>query len=241
MNEQLSLLIQLQEIDGRVRAHREDRKRIPEQLAEIERRIETGKAGIEQARQALEDAQKAKRDRDQDLEECGRKVEKLKTRSSEIKTNKEYQAHLKEIETAEQEGKAIEDDILKYMERIDAATAEVAAAEKRSAEESTVIGQERKQLEEDIARVERELAEEERARSELAGRIDADALAEYQRLMGQTNGKVVVEARNESCSGCYMSIPPRTFVLVKKNDGIVGCPNCHRILYYKEAVAPPAP
>jgi len=38
-----------------------------------------------------------------------------------------------------------------------------------------------------------------------------------------------------------MSIPPRIYVIVKKNDSIVGCPNCHRILYYKEAIAPQVP
>ena len=238
MNEQLSRLIQIQEVDERIRARQETMRRIPEQLAVIEQRAEAHKAGVEAARQALEDAQKAKRERDQDLEDGGRKVEKQKTRTSEIKTNKEYQALLKEIETAEQENKAIEDDILKLMERIDGATAEIAAAEKRAVEESVSIEEERKRLQEDHARVERELAADEQVRAEIAGRTDASVLAEYQRLVGPKGGKVVVEARNESCSGCFMSIPPRTFVTVKKNEGIHSCPHCHRILFYKEMIAP---
>ena len=53
------------------------------------------------------------------------KVEKLKARTSEIKTNKEYPALLKEIETAEKENKAIEDEILVLMEKIDAAAAQI--------------------------------------------------------------------------------------------------------------------
>ena len=75
------------------------------------------------AKEALLTAQKNKRDRDKDLEAGVQKVEKLKARTSEIKNNKEYQALLKEIETAEQENKAIEDDILVLMEKIDAAAA----------------------------------------------------------------------------------------------------------------------
>ena len=54
-------------------------------------------------------------------------------------------------------------------------------------------------------------------------------------------GVVVVEARGESCSGCFMSIPPQIFVNVKKNAEIITCPNCQRILYYKEAIAPKIP
>jgi predicted nucleic acid-binding Zn-ribbon protein len=238
MHEQLSLLIQIQEVDERIRGRQEMMRKIPEQLAVIEQRAEANKAGVEAARQALAEAQKAKRDRDQDLEEGGRRVEKLKGRTSEIKTNKEYQALLKEIETAEQENKAIEEDILKLMERIEAANAEITTAEKRAVEESASIDAERARLAEVRAAVERDLAADEKARGEITGRTEESVLAEYQRLVGPKGGKVVVEARNESCSGCYMSIPPRIFVTVKKNEGIHSCPHCHRILFYKEMIAP---
>jgi predicted nucleic acid-binding Zn-ribbon protein len=236
MNEQLTLLIQLQEIDGRIRAQQDEKKRIPEQLASFEQRVLANKAELDKVRDSLENAQKIKRDRDQDLDEGGRKVEKLKSRTSEIKTNKEYQALLKEIETAEQENRLIEDDILRLMEQIDAAAAEIKNAERRSADEDAAIQEDRRRLEKDREKIDANLAEVERLRDELLARIDAAVLAEYRRLAGITGGKVVVEARGESCSGCYMSIPPRTFVNVKKNDSIIACPHCQRILYYKEAI-----
>ncbi|MDH4164684.1 MAG: C4-type zinc ribbon domain-containing protein [Nitrospirota bacterium] len=238
MNAQLTLLIELQEIDNRIRTHRGEQSRIPQQLSVLEQRAEENKAGLERTREALANAQKAKRDRDRDLEEGAAKVEKLKARTSEIKNNKEYQAMLKEIETAEQENKKIEDDILKLMENIDAATAEIANAEKKLSEENASIESERKQLEADIAKTEAALKEEEKVRSELAGRIDEGAMSKYRRLSGITGGKIVVEVRGESCSGCFMSFPPRTYVIVKKNESIVTCPNCHRILYFKEMIAP---
>jgi len=241
MNEQLNLLIQLQEIDARIRVQQDEMKRTPAHLAELEQRAAASKAGVDSVRQALEEAQKAKRDRDRDLEAGGGKVEKLKSRTSEIKTNKEYTALLKEIETAEQESKAIEDEILKLMEKIDGATAEIANVEQRAKEEIVAIEQARRQLEEDLARVGRELAAVEQERAAVAGRIDPEFLAEYRRLTPTCAGRIVVETRGESCSGCHMSIPPRIYVIVKKNDSIVGCPNCHRILYYKEAIAPQVP
>jgi hypothetical protein len=236
MNEQLTLLIQLQEIDARIRSLQEQKNRIPGQLAEIEQRVQANKAGLDKAREALEAAQKAKRDRDRDLEEGGTKVEKLKGRSSEIKTNKEYTALLKEIETAEQENKAIEDEILKFMEAIDAAAAEIKNAEQRAVEEGAAAEAERKQLDENAAVVDSALTEVERSRSDLLPRVTEEVAAEYQRLVVPKGGKVVVETRNESCSGCFMSIPPQLFVNVKKNDQILSCPHCHRILYYKEGI-----
>ncbi len=238
MNDHLTLLIQLQDIDAKIRARRSEQQHIPVRIAELETRNRTNQAELEKAREALEAAQKAKRDRDLALEEGGQKVEKLKAKSTEIKTNKEYQAILKEIETAEQENKAIEDEILKLMEKIDAAANEIKAAEKRAAEETASIQEDRKKLEEDMAAAETALKAEEHLRNELTPRIERSILAQYERLLVPTNGRVIVEARNESCTGCFMSIPPQLFVNVKRNENINFCPNCHRILYYKDAVMP---
>jgi len=241
MEEQLNLLIRLQDIDGAIRSRQAEKNKLPGLLADLEQKSDANKAELGRVREALDAAQKAKRDRDRDLEEGGRKVEKLKARTPDIKTNKEYTALLKEIETVEQENKTIEDDILKLMEKIDAAAAEIKTAETRTAEETAAIAAERKQLEENSVKIEAELANIERERNELAAHIDAQLLAKYQKRYASLAGKVVVEARSESCSGCYMSIPPQLFVNVKKNAEIITCPHCSRILYYKEAIAPKVP
>jgi predicted nucleic acid-binding Zn-ribbon protein len=241
MEERLNLLIQLQEIDGAIRARLEEKKKLPELLAGLERKNEANRAGLDSVREALEAAQKNKRDRDRDLEEGTQKVEKLKSRTPDIKTNKEYTALLKEIETVEQENKTIEDDILKLMEKIDAAAAEIKTAEERSTKETAAIDAERKQFEESMAKLEGDLAADNRARDEIASRIDAALLAKYQKRYAAQSGRVIVEARNESCSGCFMSIPPQIFVNVKKNAEIITCPNCQRILYFKEAISPKIP
>lgn len=236
MEERLNLLIQLQEIDGAIRARQKEKKKLPELVAALERTSEANKAELDTIRETLETAQKTKRDRDRDLEEAAQKVEKLKSRTPDIKTNKEYTALLKEIETVEQENKTIEDDILKLMEKIDAAAAEIVNTETRSAQEAVAIEADRKQFEESMAKLEGELAADGRARDEIASRIDEALLAKYHKRLVQQGGRVVVEVRGESCSGCFMSIPPQIFVNVKKNAAIITCPNCQRILYFKEAI-----
>jgi predicted nucleic acid-binding Zn-ribbon protein len=71
----------------------------------------------------------------------------------------------------------------------------------------------------------------------MVSRIQPPVRAQYQKLLVSKAGSAMAEARGESCSGCYMSIPPQVFVNVKKNESIINCPNCGRILYYKEAIA----
>lgn len=236
MDEQLNLLIQLQEIDASVRTFAEQKNRLPRIMEELDRRRAAATADLEKVKENLLTAQKNKRDRDKDLEAGGQRVEKLKARTSEIKTNKEYQALLKEIETAEQENKAIEDDILLLMEKIDAASAGIAAAEQRAREEEAAIQVEHKRHEADFAKIEEELKGAMKARQELIARIEPALFDQYEKLLVTKSGTAMAEARGESCSGCYMSIPPQVFVNVKKNENIITCPHCGRILYYKEVI-----
>jgi predicted nucleic acid-binding Zn-ribbon protein len=236
MDEQLNLLIELQEIDTEIKSLAARKARLPEMLAALERRRAENQQNLDTVKESLQTTQKNRRDRDQDLESGIQKVEKLKARTSEIKNNKEYQALLKEIETVEQEIKAIEDEILILMEKIEAAAAAITAAEKKSVEEEARIVADQKEYKATIAKVAEELKTVEQKRQEMVSRIEPPVSARYQRLLASTSGNAVVEVRGESCSGCYMSIPPQVFVNVKKNESINTCPQCGRILYYKEAI-----
>ncbi len=236
MDEQLNLLIQLQEIDGKLRALAEQKKRLPEALTGLESRSAANQADLEKVKENLRSAQKNKRDRDKDLESGAQKVEKLKARTPDIKTNKEYQALLKEIETAQQENKAIEDDILVLMVKIDEASAAIGTAEERARKEEAAIQVEQQDLEASLRILGEELEAVEQRRRELVSHIRPEAISQYQKLFDTKNGVALAEARGEACSGCYMSIPPQVFVNVKKNDSIITCPQCGRILYYKEAI-----
>ena len=79
MDEQLNMLVQLQEIDGRIRTLFEQKKRLPEVLAGLEKKRTANQANLEAAKEGLLTAQKNKRDRDKDLE-AG--VEKVKSSRS---------------------------------------------------------------------------------------------------------------------------------------------------------------
>ncbi len=236
MDDQLNLLIQLQEIDGKIRALVEQKDRMPDALANLENKHAVIQEDLEKTRGNLLAAQKNKRDRDKDLEVGIQKVEKLKAHTSGIKNNKEYQALLKEIETAEQENKAIEDDILSLMEKIDAASAAITDVEQKAKDGEAVIHAEKRELETTFSKIEEEITKVVQGRQEHISRIQPAVLAQYQKLLLTKAGIAIAEARGEACSGCYMSIPPQVFVNVKKNESIITCPQCGRILYYKESI-----
>jgi predicted nucleic acid-binding Zn-ribbon protein len=180
---------------------------------------------------------KKKREKEKQLQDVQEKVGKMKSRVSDIKTNKEYQAHLKEIETAEAEIGGVEEEILEAMEELDASSALVRDVEAKVNVELGKLEAFKRELDEEVRQHETEVASLQEQRRQLVASVDPDANALYERLLRLGKGVAVTGAKNEICLGCDMHMPPQLFVEIRKNDDIIQCPQCRRILYYSEDAA----
>ena len=109
MKEELKLLIELQDIDSAILAKAEKIDQLPSRLAQFKSPLKTSKEAFEQFKKKFDELSARKKDREHSLNEMEDKIDKLKARSREVKTNKEYEAHLKEIEAFEEQKKAVWD------------------------------------------------------------------------------------------------------------------------------------
>jgi predicted nucleic acid-binding Zn-ribbon protein len=164
------------------------------------------------------------------------KINKLKVRTAEIKTNKEYQAHLKEIETAEKERYAVEDEILSVMEEMEVLSKEIKSDELKLITENKKIEEIKKRLEREMLEAEKELLPLKESRAKIADVIDGDMYKQYIDLFDAYGGLAVTEVKEEICLGCNMNIPPQLFVEIKRGEEIFQCPQCRRILYHKDVI-----
>ena len=60
-------------------------------------------------------------------------------------------------------------------------------------------------------------------------RIDGKNVRAY-RYKGD---RIIAEARNGSCLGCNMNLPPQVFNSLYKVDNLVVCPHCQRMLFLR--------
>src|SRR5947199_3650777 len=126
---------------------------IKEKQKKIPHLIETAEAPLRSAAQQLKEMStsgetlvKERRDRERDLEIHEAQVEKLRARLTELKTNKEYQAHLFEIEMANKKKGEIEEQILTLMERVEKGQQETKQAQTRAKEAERLFVQEKTRL-----------------------------------------------------------------------------------------------
>jgi predicted nucleic acid-binding Zn-ribbon protein len=156
-----------------------------------------------------------------------------------VKTNQEFTALLHEISVAKGEKDRLEEDQLVLMEEADGIAADVKAAEraladevKRTDAEKARFDAERKQIEADLARLAGE-------RSTAAATIEPRTLALYEQLLKGRKGVALAQMTGDICEACHVRLRPHVTQQVRRNDSVVQCDNCQRILYYlAPAVSP---
>ena len=239
MNEQLKLLISLQEFDSSILALADRIEMLHGQLEEPKALLKAASALLQTLQAKNEKLKKDKKDKDRELEDIEGKIDKLKARSSSIKTNKEYEAHLKEIETFEKNKYHVEDEILSVMEGMEAVKGDLGKEEVKVKAAEDELKKHEKELEDEKEKLNREIGLHKAERKNIVSGIDEDVYREYMEKLKKFGGLAIAQAENGICLGCNKNIPPQLFNEIRMNDKVMKCFYCNRFLYYKEKQSPP--
>ena len=232
--DQLRILVQLQDKDSRIAEIVEKQKNLPSLIASLRGKLDTAQQELSESSGAFDSAARERKTLESSLKDAETKVTKFKEKIPEIKTNKEYHALLKEIESAGQEKSDIEEKILILFEKLDELKVKRSEKEYVVKEVEKVFNSEKEIIEKDYEQLGEALKELESQRDGMVSDLDPKLLSEYNRLLCDKKGLAVVTVKNEHCLGCHMRIPPQVFTEIKKNEKISYCQNCKRILYWKQ-------
>ena len=235
MRTQLELLRSLQTIDTAIKEIDNRILQFPIRMKRLEMECEQRQQKMGKAKAALEEIQTERRKKENQLRSEAERVEKSQHKLFSVKTNKEYQAALKEIEEIRQSNNNLETEILVCMEKGDKLFREVKEQEVQHQEWVQEFERAKQILQSEVEISDRELMKQQTLRRETIEKIDPAVVKRYERLIEKRQGLAVVSLRNGLCQGCNMNIPPQKFIEVCKNDdAIMGCPFCSRILYVEE-------
>lgn len=232
MNPQLPLLIELQSLDLRIAEIKDQQRRTPDLIQAAQAPFLEATRCLKDTTSAVEMLVKERRDRERDLEAHEAQVAKLKGRLSEIKTNKEYQAHLFEIEMANKKKGEIEEQILILMERIEQKQQEVRQVQAEADQAERRFAQEKSRLEALAGNLVTELAVLDQKQKEVATSLDSELLTRYMKLKAARRDLALAPIRDGTCLGCRLQLPPQLVAEVKRSDELQTCTYCHRILYW---------
>jgi hypothetical protein len=228
----LANLIALQQLDTAADAARKRLAELPSAEDALAARLSAASASVDAAKARLAENQQARRALEKDVAQIDTRLARFDDHKAAVKTNVEYTALLHEIATAKAEKDGIEERILGLMEDADglgreqkAAEATLALAKREGDELRKALAKERTTLEDDLLRLAHD-----RARETVG--VDFALLGKYEQLLKQRRGIAVAAMNGEMCAACHVRQRPHAAQKVRRNDEIVQCESCQRILYY---------
>ncbi len=151
-----------------------------------------------------------------------------------VKTQKEYQVLLREVDDNKKRKDALETELLEMYEVRDGLGAKVEELEQDYQLLESQVKAEQDEIDKRSTDDKELLEDYYRQRKDIGENLDAFLMDRFNRVSKMNQGMAVAETRNGVCQGCFMNIPPQMSIEVQRGNSLVSCPQCSRILYFKE-------
>jgi hypothetical protein len=206
---------------------------LPEKLQKIDEEFQRFKESISQSAMRYEKLKTQREENELKVKKISEAMARSKEKLLDVKTNKEYQAMLKEIETAETSLGGLESQIIILLEEMDELSVQVKQDQETLKQAEKNYLDDKKIIEEKLSSFDAESDEWNRKRSALQKNIPEDLLALYEKIRKRNQGVGVIPVWKAVCSGCHMNIPPQLYNELQRSSDLLSCPSCHRIMYFQ--------
>lgn len=232
MKQQLEQLARLQEIDDQLSMLERSKGDYPQRIEELENTLNQRLQDVEEVERSQGELEKEKRQLERNISDYEGKLEKLQTRLADVKTNKEWDALQKEMDSAKEGLSGEEEQLLEIMEELDAMGATAESEDTELKDYRTGAKAEIKDLKEKLGSVDSKMAKIRNERDALTVQIDDSLKRIYNRVKQGKQGTAVVPVVRGSCGGCYNRIPPQTLNEIRRAETPITCENCGRIIIW---------
>jgi len=233
---QIEILATLQNVDREIKEKTNTRGLLLEEFRKGEEQIREIKLEVAQLTSAWSERDKLRQIKEQLLQEEARKATDKRMRMNRIKNIRELQALQYEVDQIKQANGQIETEVMAILEDLETRTASLKQKEEELSALEAAWDEKRREIETQVAEIERVVTEASSGRHTIAQQINGDLIARYELIFARRGGMAVVAVAGGICQGCFMNIPPQLSNEIMKSETLHLCPSCHRILYAKPAV-----
>ncbi|HEX2268939.1 MAG TPA: C4-type zinc ribbon domain-containing protein [Pyrinomonadaceae bacterium] len=233
MKAELEKLIALQNLDTSIRKLEKELEAIPERRAEIEGEFDRRAFEIRALENRRDEAKHNRARLENEVIDQRGRAERAERNLMSSKKQDEYTAAIREADAARKQISALETQILEQMEILEQAE----AALRERADEIATLNSDRearlKAFDEETASQSELLAKQRVEREQVFANLPPSMSLMYSRIRARIrDGVAVAEARNRSCTACFMSLRPQVMAEIRRGDEVITCDNCGRILYF---------
>lgn len=168
-----------------------------------------------------------------ELDEAVKSRESGEKGMDNITTHREYEALDRQISEASLKEQDIRKDLQKEEKTLADLNDNLKQVEAMIKSQEADLNAGRASLDKELDSYKSELASLQKKENKITPDLDQEILFKFERII-RRNTQGIVAVKNGVCQGCCMFLPAQFANEVRKNEDILFCPYCSRILYYEE-------
>ena len=224
-------LVELADQDRRIDRLQTKLAGLQDQKRQIEAKIASEEAKLEERRQAFDDFERRSREVSDEVDDLDAKIRQHEKQLDEgLLSFKEMETVRNRVKQNRERMESLEDEALELMDQVEAREAALAEEQQRFDDWKAHMDQELQSLQADIDAQTAKIQDAQAEREELAQAVEERLYERYERLHGELEDPVV-PARDGRCGGCQLGLSETTLERVREGGDLVTCENCMRILY----------
>ena len=237
IEEQYDILLELQKTDIGIDEEEREKRSLPSKIEGISKEILGLKGSLKNKNEDYKNLQLKLKRKELDLTEKSNKIKKHQEdlyggKITDIKELKQIQkviAHYKE------EKDSIEEKILDLMEEMEDINKSINNFSENLKEKEKQFKKRKEEIDSTMLVIKKNINSLNIKREEILSKLtDGRLLKEYERLRKEKGGKAIIKVDGSVCPGCYLDLPSDVVYQLKKNRKMLICPNCSRILIWKD-------
>ncbi|MDD5438580.1 MAG: C4-type zinc ribbon domain-containing protein [Candidatus Omnitrophica bacterium] len=232
--DEIKKLVELQTIDKEIFTINRDLDMVPEETAALDAAIKEKENLYKAEEERLKKFQLKRKEKEMELGSKEEAIKKQQNQLFQLKTNQEYSALQKEIDSQKADKSVLEEEILLLFDDIEKAEKALNAQKTLFQQEKNKIEAQKKAIQEKKIVLEQEVKKYEGQRLEFIKGVNNDVLTKYERILHAKDGSAIVPVMGDACGGCNMNLPPQVVNEARLKVSLVICGNCSRILYSNE-------
>ncbi|MCD6380286.1 hypothetical protein J7M07_07580 [bacterium] len=204
----------------------------PLKIKEIVEKILVLEEALNEKDELLKKMEKEERHLNSIIEEDSDKIQKKKTEENSIKTNAAYQAWEHEIQYLASKVEMHEERMFGVLEEIDKGKKELSLFSDDVEVRKEKLMLEKSELEKDVENSKKRLDIIEDEKLRILPHLSEKIRKEYQKILNAKGDTAIANLSGDVCQGCFSRMPPQKAHEVRRNNKIITCEFCGRILVY---------
>jgi predicted nucleic acid-binding Zn-ribbon protein len=235
VKQDLELLKQLQILDKQIYDLSQELQNIPSQISAADADYSRAQKSVHDLEEMVKQAKVKQKEKELEL---GQKEEQILKRQGQlnlVKTNEEYTAIRLEISSMKADNSVLEEAILILMDEVEKVARQTAQGKEVLRAEEKKLSDRKAQLKSQESACQARIQELKAQRKDSISHVSREVSSFYDRILSKKNGVALARIDGENCSSCQMKLRPQVLNEVKRQESLILCENCTRILYEEEA------